>query len=140
MATTIGWIEGMVLSLAIVSIFTIVVVNFNEIYDKENSLPFIDNSGLKDSLIKYKETSDTQLSGGEATFSQSEGFSLSTSWSLGYQLIQMCWNFLKGGWIEQVISSWNLGASGTILAFYLQIIWFISLVSAILYAIFKVVF
>lgn len=140
MATTIGWIEGMVLSLAIVGLLTIIIVNFNDLYNKDYSLPFVDNSGLKEALTKYKDSAKIQTEGGDASFSQTEGFTLSSSWSLGYSLIKMSWEFMKGGWIEQVITSFGFGEAGTLLAFYLQILWFISLVGSILYAIFKVAF
>jgi hypothetical protein len=134
-----GWTEGIILSLVFVAVLTLVVGNFNLMYGKSYSLPFSDNSGSEQLFINYQDTAQSQIKGGEAQFDAQQGITLKSSWGLAKDAVTITWNFLSGGWIEQTVSAWNIGEAGTALARGLRIIYFLSLVFALLYALFKVV-
>jgi hypothetical protein len=134
-----GWTEGIILSLVFVAVLTLVVGNFNLMYNKSYTLPFADNSGSEQLFINYQDTAQSQIKGGEAQFDAQQGITLKSSWGLAKDAVTITWNFLSGGWIEQTVAAWNLGEAGTALARGLRIIYFLSLVFALLYALFKVV-
>lgn len=139
MGSISGWTEGIILSLVFIAVLGFVVADFNVLYSKNNSMPFVDNSGSEALFIQYQNTSQTQIDGGEVDFSADQGITLKSSYGLAKDAIKIVWAFLSGGWIEQTIGAWNLGQSGTALAFGLRILWFLSLVFGLLYALFKVV-
>lgn len=139
MSSVQGWSEGIILSLVFVAVLTLVVGNFNLLYDKDYSTPFSDNSGAEQLFINYQGTAQEQIQGGEVQFDASQGITLKSSWGLAKDAVTITWNFISGGWIEQTVAAWNLGEAGTALAKGLRIIYFLSLVFALLYALFKVV-
>lgn len=138
MSSVSGWTEAVLFSLLFVTILTIITVNFNGMYGKNNAVPFSDSSGSQNLFIKYQDTAQTQIKGGEADFDAQQGITLKSSWGLAKDAVSISWGFISGGWIEQIITSMNLGESGTALAVALRILFFLSLVFAILYALFKV--
>lgn len=140
MATIEGWSEAAILSLMFVAALAIVVANFNVMYDQNNALPFTDNSGAEQLFIDYQTTTQTQIEGGEVQFDASQGITLKSSWGLAKDAVNICWGFVSGGWIESIASSWNLGDSGMLVARGFRIIWILSIIFAILYALFKVIF
>jgi hypothetical protein len=139
MASLSGWTEGIILSLAFVTILALVVANFNVMYGQDNSLPFADDSGAQQAFIEYQTTSQEQIAGGDVAFDAQQGITLKSSWGLAKDAVTISWNFITGGWIERVAASWNLGESATAIAKAIRIIYFLSLVFALLYALFKVV-
>lgn len=140
MASVSGWSEGIILSLVFLAVVTLVVGGFNAMYSKNYSTGIVDNSGAEQLFINYQDTAEQQIAGGEAGFDASQGITLKSSWGLTKDVVTIGWSFLSGGWIEQIVSAWGLGESGTALAKGLRIIYFLSLVFAILYALFKVAF
>lgn len=138
MASVQGWSEGIILSLVFVAVLTLVVGNFNLMYEKNYATPFSDNSGAEQLFINYQDTAQNQIQGGEVQFDAQQGITLKSSWGLAKDAVTITWNFISGGWIEQTVSAWNLGEAGTALAKGLRIIYFLSLVFALLYALFKV--
>jgi len=139
MASLSGWTEAIIFSLLFVGILGIVTVEFNLMYDETNEIPFTDKSGATAKLENYMDTGSEQVEGGEVEFDAQTGITLKSSWGLITSLTSIVWSFISGGWIESIISAWNLGEAGGQLAFYLRIIYFISLIFAILYGLFKVV-
>jgi len=139
MGTLSGWTEGIILSLVFLSVLTLVVVNFNMLYHQDNVLPFADNSGSQGLFINYQDTAQQNIQGGEVAFDANQGITLKSSWGLAKDAVSITWGFLSGGWIEQTVNAWGLGESGTVLAKGLRILYFLSLVFALLYALFKVV-
>jgi len=140
MASVSNWTEGILLSLAFVGILGFVVGSFNVMYGERYNVGLSDNAGTEALFIEYQDTAQTQIEGGEAEFDAEQGITLKSSWGLVKDVIGILWNFLSGGWIEDVISLFKLGEAGTILAKTLRIIYFLSLVFAVLYALFKVGF
>lgn len=138
MGSVSSWTEGIILSLVFLSVLTLVVVNFNMLYSKNYVLPFQDNSGSENLFINYQETAQNNIQGGEVQFDAQQGITLKSSWGLAKDAVGITWSFLSGGWIEQTVNSWGLGESGTALAKGLRILYFLSLVFALLYALFKV--
>lgn len=138
MASINGWTEAIIISLVFVGVLVIITGSYNLMYNKNNALPFVDNSGAEQLFIEYSDTAQTQIQGGEAQFDAQQGITVKSSWGLAKDAVSISWNFLTGGWIEQTISAMNLGESGTLLAKGLRILYFLSLLFAILYALFKV--
>ena len=138
MGTVSGWTEGIILSLVFLSVLTLVVVSFNALYDKHNVLPFADNSGSEALFINYQDTAQSNIQGGEVAFDSNQGITLKSSWGLAKDAVSITWSFLSGGWIEQTVNAWGIGESGTALAKGLRILYFLSLVFALLFALFKV--
>jgi len=140
MASVQGWTEGILLSLVAVTVMGLLVANFNLLYDKNNALPFEDNSGAEQLFIEYQDTAQSQIKGGEAEFDADQGITLKSSWGLAKDAVSITWSFISGGWIEQTVAAWGAGEAGTALAKGLRIIYFLSLVFALLFALFKVAF
>jgi|TARA_R100001530_G_scaffold32676_1_gene25668 hypothetical protein len=125
------------LSLVFVTILTLVIAAFNVQYGEDYSLGLTDNK-TEQLFINYQDTADSQIHGGDVEFDAQTGITLKNSYGLVTDAISIVWTFLSGGWIEQLASMWGLGASGMILARGLRILYFLSLVFALLYALFKV--
>lgn len=139
MSSVSGWSEGIILSLAFLTVFGFIVANMNAMYGKNYNIGLSDNS-TEQLFINYQETAQSQIEGGEVEFDSQQGVTLKSSYGLAKDVIRISWTFLSGGWIETLASYWNVGESGLALARALRILYFISLVFALLYALFKVVF
>lgn len=139
MASLEGWSETILLSLLFVSILTFVIVELNIDYSQDYVIPFSDDSGSEQLFIEYQDTAQTQIEGGEVQFDAEQGITLKSSWGLVKDVVKLIWNFLTGGWIENIISYLNLGLVGMALAVTLRILFFVSVVFAIVYLLFKVI-
>jgi len=137
MGNASSWTEGIVLSLVFVTILTIAIVAMNVQYSENYSLGLSDNT-TEQLFINYQDTADTQIQGGEVEFDAQTGITLKNSYGLVTDAISIVWSFISGGWIEQVAYMIGLGQSGLVLARGLRILYFLSLVFALLYALFKV--
>jgi hypothetical protein len=133
-----GWAEGILFSLAFVTIFGFILANFNYLYGGDNSLGLTDNS-TENLFIQYGANAQNLTQGSDIEFDSSNGITLKSSYGMTRDAINIVWSFLSGGFIEKIISYWNVGESGVALAKALRIIYFLSLVFALLYALFKVV-
>lgn len=136
--TITNWTEGILLSIAVVLIMALIVGGFNGMYGKNNQIGLGTNSTTND-FVEYQNTADGLIKGGEADFNSNDGITLRSSWGITKQVYNIVGSFITGGWIEQVFNYMSLGEAGQIFAKYLRIIWFISLVFAILYILFKVI-
>ena len=132
-----GWTEGILFSIAFVLILTLVVTNFNGIYDQDNQIGLGTNSTANE-FINYQDTAGSQITGGEVDFESASGITLKSSWGVVKNIFSIVSNFLTGGWIEDIFTMTNLGEAGQIWAKYLRIVYVISLILAILYILFKV--
>lgn len=133
-----GWTEGIILTLLFVGVLTLIVGNFNLMYNQSYTLPISDNS-TESLFITYQDTAETQINTGEVQFDATQGVTLKSSYGMVKDATNIIWTFLSGGFIENVANMWNLSDSGILLARALRILWFLSLVFALLYALFKVV-
>jgi hypothetical protein len=134
-----GWVEGILLSLAFVGVFGIVIASLNTMYGQTNSLGLSDNT-TEQLFITYSGTAQEQLEGGEVEFDAQQGITLKTSYDMAKDAISIIWTFIGGGWIENIADMTGLGAPMTLLARFFRIIWFLSLIFGMLYALFKVIF
>jgi len=139
MSSVSGWSEGALFSLLFIAVMAIIVSNFNLMYNQDNALPFTDNAGTTTAFIESQQTANEQIQGGEALFDAQQGITLKSSWGIAKDTLYITWGFVTGGWIEQTIGSMGLGDSAVVLALYLRILYVASLISAILYVLFKVV-
>lgn len=137
-ATISGWSEGILLSLAFVAILGLVIAGFNLMYNQNNSLGLSDNT-TEQYFIEYQQTAQEQIEGGEVQFDAQQGITLKSSYGITIDAIKITWGFINGGWIEKLATMWNIGEAGMLFARAMRIIWFLSLVFGLLYALFKVV-
>lgn len=133
-----GWSEGILLSVVFLGVLALVVANFNGMYGQNYALPISDNS-TEQLFINYQDNAQTQITDGEVQFDATQGVTLKSSYGLAKDGINIVWTFLSGGFIEKTAEMWNAGESGMLLARGLRIVWFLSLIFALLYALFKVV-
>lgn len=137
MGNVSGWTEGILLTLAFIAVLGLVVAGFNLQYGKSHSVGFSD-SETEQLFIDYQDTARSQIEGGDVEFDALQGISLKSSYGLAKDAISIVWTFLSGGFIEEAISNWNVGTAGTLFARAIRILWFLSLVFALLYALFKI--
>lgn len=139
MATIKGFSEGIILSLAFIALLSVAISSLNIDYGKNYNHGFTDDSGAEQLFIEYQDTSQAQIEGGEAEFDAEQGITVKSSWGITKDVADIVWNFVTGGWIEQLTNSWHVGESGTIIAKFFRIIYFIAVVFALLYVLFKVI-
>lgn len=138
MGNVSGWTEGILLTLAFVAVLGVVVAGFNLMYDKNYSLGLTDDSGAEQLFVEYQSTAEQQIKGGEVEFDATQGITLKSSYGITKDAINIVWTFISGGFIEKLAQMWGVGESGMILARAIRIIYFLSLVFALLYALFKI--
>lgn len=138
-ASISGWTEAILLSLAFITVFGIVIAGFNLQYGQNYSLGLSDDS-TEQLFIEYQDTAQSQIEGGEVEFDAQQGISLKQSYGLTKDIMNIIWAFLSGGFIEDMFALLNLGASGVAIAKVFRVLWFISVVFGLLYALFKVAF
>jgi len=133
-----GWSEGILLTIAFLTVFGIIITNFNGMYDKNNQVGFGTNT-TPDEFIDYTNTADDKVRGGEADFDSNSGMTLKESWGITKGVYKIVMSFVTGGFIEDAFYYTNLGEAGQSFAVILRILWTLSLIFAILYILFKVV-
>lgn len=135
-----NWGEGIIFSLIFFLALVIILGNFNILYNKNYNLELESQvNDTKTRFVEYVGDSQTNINTGEVQTNANEGITLKSSYGIMKDFTSLVWTFLSGGWIEQNISYLNLGESGSALAWGLRILWVVSLVFAMLYALFKVV-
>lgn len=137
MSNVNNWTEGILISLVFVSVFGLGIAGFNTLYGQTNSVGLTDNT-TETAFITYQNTSQNQINTGEVAFDATQGITLKSSYGIVTDAIRIIWSFITGGWIEKVFEMSGLGQPGTSLGFTLRVLFFLSLVFAILYAVFKV--
>lgn len=132
-----GWTEGILLSIALVLVLGVIVTNMNGLYGQNKEIGLGTNT-TANSFINYQDTASGQIVGGTASFDSVNGITLSSSWGILKEAFSVVAGVITGGWIEQIFAYTSLGESGQIIASYLRVLWFLALVFAILYILFKV--
>lgn len=133
-----GWTEAILLVLAFLSVFGVMIAALNVQYDKTFNIGLTDNE-TEQLFVDYQDTATGEITGGEVEFDADEGISLKSSYGIMTDAANIIWSFLTGGFIENLANNLNLGVSGLIIARALRILYVLSLVFAILYALFKIV-
>ena len=138
MSNLTNWAETLVIFCLVVGLLTIVFAGMNANYNSSYDVG-INTSSIESNLKTKTNQGQEQILGGEANSNaNSDAGLLSTSIGIITGMGSMIWSFLTGGWIETVAGYLNVGLAGTKLALYLRILWVISVIFAIAYAIFKV--
>jgi hypothetical protein len=129
-----AWTEGILLSVLFVAVFAGVIGEMNGLYHKDYQVGLGTNS-TKDDFSSYQGTIQSQITSGEAEFSADQGLTLKSSWGILKTGVSIVWNFITGGWIEEVCSYMSLP---TEVGLYLRILYFLSVGFIVLWILFKV--
>lgn len=138
MSSLNSWTETILFSIGFILILGFLVAGMNSLYNQDNNIPIIGNNSLNE-FEEYLGNSTNTINEGEVVFNQEQGITLKSSYALVKGLLSIIWNFITGGWINDVISLLNLGDVGYTLALLLRILYFVSVILALLYILFKVV-
>lgn len=137
MATLSGWNKAILLCVGVLAIITLITANFNVLYNKNNVITLNDSTGAEQAFINYQQSSQENIKGGEVNFNAINGITLKSSFGLATDLMNLVWNFISGGFIEQLIGAMHLGEAGTTFAVITRIIWFVGVVTLFLGVLFK---
>ena len=137
MVTLSGWNKAILLCVGILAVLTLITASFNGLYGKNNIITINESSGSQAAFINYQQSSQENIKGSEVSFSAINGISLKSSFGLATDLMTILWNFISGGFIEQLIGAMHLGEAGVILALTIRIMWFIGVVTMFLGVLFK---
>lgn len=132
-----GWSEAILFSIAFLIAFTSVIALMNIEYGQNHEVPLTDTTTI-DAFTEYMGTSKDSIEEGTVEYDSDQGITLKESYGLAKNAITIMWNFITGGWIEDVVLLLNLGDVGDSLAIVLRILYFLSLVFGLLYALFKI--
>jgi hypothetical protein len=136
MGNVSGWTEGILLIVGFVVVLSLVVGGFNGLYGKSYSVPLIDDT--TQDFIDYQTSAKDQLQEGDVDVGTANGITLKSSYDILMQGVNAVWTFLSGGWIPNIAVMLNADTPGVTLAHFLQIIWILSLISGILYVLWRV--
>lgn len=130
-----GWLEVIVLCVAIVVLFAGIFKDMNTLHGKDYNLGLGTDTTI-DALEKMQNTVQNKTQGGTVTFLGYLGMTLSTAWDMTLGLVNLIWTFITGGWLETILTDYlNFPATVTML---IRMLWFISLVFVIYKIIFRV--
>lgn len=133
-----GWTEGILLTIAFIAVLGIIVTNMNGLYNRNEQIGLGVNT-TPDDFINYQQNADAKIKGSEANFDSLNGITLRSSWELTQNAYSVITKFITGGFIQELFYRMGTGEAGNTYAKYLQIIWFLGLIFAILYILFKVI-
>jgi hypothetical protein len=131
------WGTGIILSVIVLFAFTSIASEMNHLYNSDQNVELRDQTDINNSFMNYMDNSQERM-GGEIDLSSGNGITLKSSYDMVREFINLVWNFLSGGWIGDVIQLMNLGSVGARLAFWLRILYFVSLIFGLIYLLFKV--
>ncbi len=131
-----GWVEGIALVILFLGIFGSIISGMNTHYGKDYQIGLgTQINGTKQALIDYQDTASGEITGGEAEFTTSQGLTLKSSWGILKSIGSVIWGFFSGGFIETIIVNWiHLNME---VAIILRVLWFISVIFAIVTVLFR---
>lgn len=138
MAVLSNWTEGILFSVLFATIITLTIAGFNSIYHQNYNTGLTDNSTMQ-SFITYQDNAEKQINTGTLMSGGILGINLQQSYDMAKGAVNIVWSFISGGFIPKLASMLNLGESAMQLAIVLQIIYFLSIIFALLYVFFKVI-
>jgi len=100
-----GWTEVALLTTLFMLLIIGLIAEFNVNYDENYDGTFgLSNqlSSTQGDLSDYQDTLQQNVKQGETT-SGTDGISLSTTWAIISSGANIMWNFLTGGFIEQIV-------------------------------------
>ena len=117
---------------------SVIIAGMNYQYNESYELPIgVNTSELE--LVYYLQNSSNSLESSEVTFDTDVGVQAKSSWGILLTAFGTIRTFLSGGFINNVVGLFGLGAVGDAIVTALTVIFVLSLIFAILYALFKVV-
>jgi len=105
-----GWTEVALLSTLFMLLIVIVIANFNVTYEQNHDGTFGLSNHLtttEGDLSSYQDTLQQSVKQGQAS-STGLGLSLTTTWNIISSGATIMWNFLTGGFIEQIAGMMRL--------------------------------
>lgn len=134
-----SWTETILMIILFVGVFSLITYNLNQEFGQSFEVPFLNftNNSYQD-LKNYQGNATQQIDEGEVQFNQEQGITLKTSFALAKGILNTIWRFITGGFIRDAVATLGLGKAGDQLADILQILFFISMIFALLYLLFKV--
>ncbi len=131
-----GIIEGLLMVILVTGLVAIIVVQMNNLYDKDYSVAGVDYNDQLTKIQSYQANSTENLRTGDVSFLGSLGLSVSTSWNVASGAAQLIWQFLSGNMIRTIIIDW-MGLP-SLLASILQTLYYIMVGFILLKIIFRV--
>lgn len=131
-----GWSETILLILAVIGVLGVIIVNMNGLYNQDHQIGLGLNTTASD-FIDLQDNAVDNVRGGDVDTSDSDsGISLSSSWGITKNVFNVLVSFVTGSFIQDIAVMTQSGEAGLTLAFYLRIIFVLTLVFGILYLIF----
>ena len=131
-----GWFEGILLSVTFIAVLTLAIVSFNVDYGQSYTTPLTDNTTMS-SFVTYMNTSQKEISSGNVLTGSIIGVNIRESYTILTGAVNLIWNFISGGFLNNVGIMLGLGEAGMLLIGVLRVIWFCSLIFGLLYIFFK---
>lgn len=139
MAAFENWGEAILFSVGVVIVFGLIIVQMNALYGQTYTTGLDSKANsTKARFIEYTSDSRNKIDTGGVDYGTDAGFTLKSSYGILKDFLSLSWDFVSGGWIEEIVGYLNLGESGAVLAFILRILFIISLVFALIRLIFGV--
>lgn len=123
-----GWVEGISIAVLFVLVFTVIIVNMNDLYSKDNNIEGLPTNDFYDKLKDQQDSMEQKFGEGEASFVGGVALTISTSWDVLFGTMTMLWSFITGSWIETIIIDYlPLGDSGVYVAYVIRALFFLSI-------------
>jgi len=107
MATLETWVEGAVFSLLFVIIFGVAVIApMNEQHGGNNTVSGLETDTMEDNLYDMSENLNTKIAGGDVSFVDAIGVTLSTSWNLVTIVTSFIAFYVGGAWINTIVTDY----------------------------------
>jgi hypothetical protein len=103
MSTFQTWVESIIVGVLIVIVFGIVVADFNNTYQQNNTIAGLETAGYQASINNFQSSLYNKTRGGEASFTSVVGLTLSTSWDIISSTSELIWGFISGQWIRTIL-------------------------------------
>jgi len=130
-----GWVEGIALIILFMGLFGAVISNMNIHYGQDYQIGLGNQiNGTRSALIGYQDTASSEITGGEAEFTTSQGLTLKSSWSILKSIGSVLWDFITGGFIETIVGWMHLNME---VAIILRVLYFISVIFAVITVLFR---
>jgi len=123
-----GWVEGISVAVLFVLVFTVIIVNMNDLYSKNHNIEGLPTNDFYNKLTEQQDSMEQKFGEGEASFLGGVALTISTSWDVLFGTMTMLWSFITGGWIETIIVDYlPLGDSGVYVAYIIRALFFLSI-------------
>lgn len=138
MASLSGFTEMAIGIVIVLVCLSIVVTGMNSTYHQGYDTTFgIGHNVTKTYLDTYPATLETGIQG-EATTNAINGVNVVTSWQIIRSGIQMIWDIISGGIIQNAVALLQLGQAGIILGWGLRLLFIFAMGFVLIKILFKV--